>query len=390
MKKADQRRHRQWGEPRPPHQPRYYTQMSRFFLNGEELGADDSIEFAGAAIMKQFRRDFEIPPSGELPYLFCGNGSCRDCNVLMEGLPDLPCCRFPLCPDLSLGTSGSSGESSGEENALNRIVDPRRIDESPRRTRIVVVGAGPAGLEAARAAREAGVKDVDVFEARSISIPNVQSPAPTIAIDGELFCFRNGAQVPLKWKALIVATGAFDRVHAFPGATLPGVLPMDLTERFAERSFLPGSRFLLCGGAGRARRLGGRLEQLGAERIIVASQDMKLASARGNIRVSGARLVAADPDKRSLSGGEIDVEVDTVVVEGGRVPSLGLARALGCETYYDPQLKGDRAKVSSPGSTTVPGVFLGGDVLGPAGEDEARRSGYLAGVAAARLVLSET
>ncbi len=390
MKKADQRRHRQWGEPRPPHQPRYYTQMSRFFLNGEELGADDSIEFAGAAIMKQFRRDFEIPPSGELPYLFCGNGSCRDCNVLMEGLPDLPCCRFPLCPDLSLGTSGSSGESSGEENALNRIVDPRRIDESPRCTRIVVVGAGPAGLEAARAAREAGVKDVDVFEARSISIPNVQSPAPTMAIDGELFCFRNGAQVPLKWKALIVATGAFDRVHSFPGSTLPGVLPMDLTERFAERSFLPGSRFLLCGGVERAGQLGERLGQLGAERVIVASQDMILASARGELRVSGASLVASDLDKRALPEGEVDVDVDTVVVEGARAPSLGLVRALGCETYYDPQLERDGAKVSAQGSTTIPGVFLAGDVLGLANEDGARRSGHFAGVAAARWVASDT
>ncbi len=357
--------------------------MNRFFLNGVELTADDSIEFAGAAVMKQFLRGSEVPPPGELPYLFCGNGSCRDCNVLVEGLPDLPCCRFPLCPDLSLRTS----ESSGEENALSRLVDPPRI-EAHRHASIVVVGAGPAGLEAARAARAAGIKDVDVLEARLMSLPAVRSPEPTIVLDGELFCLRDGARVPLKWKALVVATGAFDRVHSFPGSTLPGVLPMDLTERFAARSFLPGSRFLLCGGAERAGRLGGRLEQLGAERVIVVGQEMILASARGKLRVSGARLVTADPDQRASPEGEVDVDVDTVVVEGGRVPSLGLVRALGCETYYDRKLKGDRAKVYSQGSTTIPGVFLAGDVLGPADEEQARRSGQLAGVAAAGWVAS--
>ena len=359
--------------------------MSLFFLNGEELAAGDSIEFAGAAVMKHFRKDSEIPPSSELPYLFCGNGSCRDCNVLVDGLPDLPCCRFPLCPDLSLRTS----ESSGEENALSRIVDPPRL-EAYRRASIVVIGAGPAGLEAARAARDAGIKDIDVLEARLVSLPAVRSPEPTMVMDRELFCLRDGARVPLKWKALVVATGAFDRVHSFPGSTLPGVLPMDLTERFVEKSFLPGSRFLLCGGAERARRLGERLERLGAEHVIVMGQEMILASAQGKLRVSGARLVAADPDQRALPEGEVDVDVDTVVVEGTRAPSLGLARALGCETHYDPQLKGDRARVSSQGSTTLPGVFLAGDVLSPADEDEARRSGQLAGLAAARWVLSET
>jgi thioredoxin reductase len=82
--------------------------------------------------------------------------------------------------------------------------------------------------------------------------------------------------------------------------------------------------------------------------------------------------------------------VDTVVFEGARVPSLGLARALGCETYYDPRLKGDRAKVSAQGNTTIPGVFLAGDVLAPGTEEDARRSGRIAGEAAADWVESKT
>ena len=359
--------------------------MSRFFLNGEELAADESIEFAGAAIMKHFRRGSEVPSPGELPYLFCGNGSCRDCNVLVEGLPDLPCCRFPLCPDMSIRTT----ESAGEENALSRNLDPPRL-EAHRHASIVVVGAGPAGLEAARAARDAGIKDVDVLEARLVSLPAVRSPEPTMVLDGKLFCLRDGARVPLKWEALVIATGSFDRVHSFPGSTLPGVLPMDLTERFVERGFLPGSRFLLCGGAERAGRLGERLDRLGAERVSLLGQEMILSSARGELRVSGARLVAANPEKRALPEGEVDVDVDTVVVEGVKAPSLGLAHALGCATYYDPDLRGDRARVFAQGSTTIPGVFLAGDVLAPGTEEEARRSGRVAGEAAARWAESKT
>ena len=358
--------------------------MSRFFLNGEELTAKQSFEFAGAAVMKQFRRDSEVPPPGELPYLFCGNGSCRDCNVLVEGLPDLPCCRFPLCSDLSIGTT----ESSGEENALSRIVGAPRLERGLSAS-VVVVGAGPAGNEAARVARDAGVDDVVVLEGRLTSDPDVRSPVPVIGMEGGLSCLRDGARVPLKWKSLVLATGAFDRVHAFPGSTLPGVLPMDLTERYVEKNFLPGARFLLCGRTERARRLGDRMERLGAEHVIIVEQEMILASVRGTHRVSGARLVAADQERRALPDGEVDFDVDAVIVEGTRLPSVGLARALGCETYYDSQLGGDRTKVSSDGTSTRPGIFLAGDVLGPLNEEEARRSGHRAGVAAARWVASD-
>ena len=147
---------------------------------------------------------------------------------------------------------------------------------------------------------------------------------------------------------------------------------------------MAGSRFLLNGEAERADRLGERLEQLGAERVVVGSQEMILASVQGNLRASVAKLVAADPGRRDLPDGEVSVDVDTVVVEGTRSPSLGLARGLGCETDFDPTLKCDRARLLSEVATTIPGVFLAGDALLPGNEEDARRSGRLAGTAAAR------
>lgn len=144
-----------------------------------------------------------------------------------------------------------------------------------RNQQLVVVGAGPAGLAAALAARQAGM-DVTIidesgklggqyFRGRQASqvegSPNhftqhahgietilnaavVDAPAP-----GALSVWSEGQGVrSLTYDRLVIATGAYDRTVALPGWTLPGVFTAGAASILAKAHGLtPGKRMLVAG-----------------------------------------------------------------------------------------------------------------------------------------------
>ncbi len=339
--------------------------MLGIFLNGASLEVEEC-PFVGKAVLERCRpARFALPPGrDEPPYLFCGNGACRDCNLLIEGLPDLPSCRLPLSAGLSLRTR----EADGSDNALSLAVGEVEHD-APLSCEVIVVGAGPAGLAAARAAVSLG-SEVVVLEARAVQVEGVLGATPAVAIEGKLFCYREGVRRPVAAGAIVIATGASEHIATFPGSTLPGVLPADLVERYLEREFLPGQRFLVSVTGERGKTLAARLTQLGAVQVKQAPPGTELVAIRGRLRVEAARLAPVSREE-----GEIEVSVDTVVVAGPKLPSLGLARALGCRTRYDPVLGGDCADVKREGASSVPGVFIAGDAAGPGSEEDWARAG---------------
>jgi NADPH-dependent 2,4-dienoyl-CoA reductase/sulfur reductase-like enzyme len=149
------------------------------------------------------------------------------------------------------------------------------------KTEIVVIGAGPAGLAAAAAARRSGadVVLVDAFSAaggqyfmqplanHESQNPQVQRGKLAIAEceqlgvqllnDTEIFAaypgfalFATNRDGPLRieCKAIIAATGAHDRTMPFPGWTLPGVMTAGAGQRMAKvNGVLPGKRIVVAG-----------------------------------------------------------------------------------------------------------------------------------------------
>lgn len=315
-----------------------------FFFEGKELPFEGPT-FVGAQLLG--RDDgARIPGPEEPPYLFCSNGSCRDCNLLVDGFSDLPACRVPLVPGMSL----RSGEGAGEENALSRQLG-RVPAGDPVVSEVLVVGAGVSGRSAAEESRRRDVETV-VVDARSGEQEFVRSRCPAGIAGGKLFLHEEGRRREVRARAIVLANGARDATPRFPGATLAGVLPRDLLSRYLALGHLPGRSFL------------------------VEGDPSSIQSVSGRARVEWVKI----------SGGR-EFEVDLVFARSGREPALDLAKALGCRTVFDRSLGYERLVVEDGVRTSIPSVFACGDVAALHDETWAAESGRRAGGVAAELVM---
>jgi NADPH-dependent 2,4-dienoyl-CoA reductase/sulfur reductase-like enzyme len=240
--------------------------------------------------------------------------------------------------------------------------------------------------------------------------------------DRVLLVQHEGRARVLQAGALVLAAGAYDRPAAMPGWTLPGVVTAGgVTALVKAQRVLPGRRVLLAGTgplllaaatalvhggahvvgiaeAAPRRALLGLLRRPGivaqALEVMAALWRTAVWTRRGLVRIEGVegveRAIVAQLDEawRPVAGTERALEVDTVVLGYGLVPSPELADLAGCTLAYDAG-RGGWIPVADPGrlmATSSPGVFVAGDGAGVGGADMAEAQGRLAGLGAAQLV----
>ncbi|URV26849.1 NAD(P)/FAD-dependent oxidoreductase [Burkholderia gladioli] len=303
---------------------------------------------------------------------------------------------------------------------------------------IVVVGAGPAGLAAARAAAGAGARVAilddnpraggqiwrqgPVFEPaaplveslaalRASSVELIPGARVVAALPGrELLVEQASAEAGgaiLGYDKLIVATGARELLLPFAGWTLPGVTGAGGLQALVkggvpvrgERIVIAGSGPLLIAALATAREAGANVlavvEQASARAVrgfalSLAATPSKLVQAarltRGFIGVdylTGGVLRAAHGSSRveaatiEIEGRPRVIECDRIACGYGLVPNLTLPLALGCE------LRDGAVAVDARQRTSREAVFAAGESTGIGGMELARAEGALAGLAAA-------
>ncbi|MFE0762073.1 FAD-dependent oxidoreductase [Streptomyces smyrnaeus] len=241
--------------------------------------------------------------------------------------------------------------------------------------------------------------------------------------------------------ALVLATGAHDRVLPFPGWQLPGVFTAGAAQALAkgervavgERAVVAGSGpFLLpvaaslleagstvlevleANTAGTvARGWGSRPWELAAQlgktpeladctaamarHRVPYRLGRTVVEARGEGRVEEVVTARLRPDWSVVGGSERTVPVDALCISHGFSPQLELPVAAGCALHGGrgrPGLgsgtgtgtgtgTGEFVLVDDEQRTSVPGVFAAGEVTGIAGEPAARAEGAVAGWSAA-------
>ncbi|MFI2614630.1 FAD-dependent oxidoreductase [Streptomyces sp. NPDC018584] len=228
--------------------------------------------------------------------------------------------------------------------------------------------------------------------------------------------------VIVRARAILLATGSYERHLPFPGWTLPGVVGAGGAQAMLKSGLaLPGSRVVVAGSGPLLLAAATSLAAAGAEvpEVVEASGYLgyarrpgalaanphKLAEAalhgtallrhrvrlrtrsavteaHGTDRVEAVTISRLDRDWRPVPGTARRVACDALAVGHGLVPHIDLATALGCATRR--AADGTHALALSPlQETSLPGMWAAGETSGIGGAQLARAEGELAAVAIA-------
>ncbi|WP_313341392.1 FAD/NAD(P)-binding oxidoreductase [Stenotrophomonas sp.] len=303
---------------------------------------------------------------------------------------------------------------------------------------VLVVGAGPAGLAAARAAASHGARvglvdaqpraggqvwrhdvrhGVPAVAKRALAIVDggqvewLAQTQVTLAQPGWLLADSPGGARQLHYRTLVLATGARELLLPFPGWTLPGVTGAGGAQALAKQGWpLAGRRVVVAGSGPLLLASAATLRHHGAQVLGIHEQASRRALTGFALQLprwpgkavqaaalrlqlagigyhAGSVVVAAHGDARLR---EIDIDgprgrrriaCDQLAVGYGLVPNTELAQLLGCRLERHgahPQVAVDAQLRSS-----VPTVFAAGEALGIGGRDSARIEGAIAGHMAA-------
>jgi len=323
-------------------------------------------------------------------------------------------------------------------------------------TDVAVVGGGPAGITAALAAAQTGARVTLVDEYPLPGGQMYRQPPPqfrggprrsgprlldalrksSVAVlsdtlvygveDGhELSIYREGAGADqLRARAVVVATGGYDRPIAFPGWTLPGVFTAGGLQALVKGQYvLPGRRVLLAGAGPFLMPVAMALSEAGATVVAVVEATTRrqwlgnaarlwryvpqlrdaigfqlslaraaipyyfghiLVSARGRNAVEGVTIAAVDRQWLPRAGTYRHLVVDCVGVGYGFMASTELARLMGCALRFAVDQDQFFPWHGVDMETSVPGVFVAGETTGIGGAALAQVEGQIAGWGAAR------
>lgn len=222
----------------------------------------------------------------------------------------------------------------------------------------------------------------------------------------------------LRARAVVIATGAYERAMPFPGWQLPGVVTAGHALHLATCDVVAVGRRVLVAGSGpfllpvacallevgcdvvavaelntpyrlrwgslAAIQQPARLGELARYLAVLARHQVPIRQAWSVIAAEGEANVERVRLRHTLRGGtgaEATYDVDTLAVGYGFRPSTELVRLLGCDCREDP-VSGDLIPERDPlGRTSVPGVYAAGEICGIAGVHAASTRGYLAATA---------
>ncbi|MEU1278371.1 FAD-dependent oxidoreductase [Streptomyces sp. NPDC005805] len=231
-------------------------------------------------------------------------------------------------------------------------------------------------------------------------------------------------------RAVLLATGAYERQLPFPGWTLPGVVGAGGAQAMLKSGLvLPGRRVVVAGSGPLLLAVAASLADAGARvpAVVEAASYRGYAECPGALlrnpgklaegavfggallrsatrlltghavteahgedgRVAAVTVARLAGDWRPVPGSGRRIPCDAVAVGHGLVPQLELATGLGCATRTAPD--GSPALVLGPGQeTSVPGVWAAGETGGIGGAELALAEGELAASAVARALTGRT
>ncbi len=288
------------------------------------------------------------------------------------------------------------GRIFGRLTQLSCTVNPNtgletamELTKLPDKRKVVVIGAGPGGLEAARCAAARGC-DVTLYEAddhvggtfRSIATPSFKKRIRDLMEWYEVQLKKLDVNVKLNTKidensdvlkdadAIFVATGSIPFVPPMEGTDNEKII--DVTK--AHINGVPGEKVAICGGGLSGCDTALELAMQGKKVTIIEMRDACAADvmpinkisldrmlAQYNVEILTGTKVCGITDEgvkvQNKEGTETIVKADNIITAFGQRPNSTIAEAIGDKYPMKTTLIGDCQKTSKAGAAIREGYY---------------------------------
>ncbi len=313
---------------------------------------------------------------------------------------------------------------------------------------LVIIGGGPAGLSAAKMAAESGlssliiernfkiggqlVKQTHMFfgsekqyaktrgiDIAKILVNDVLKYSDMIEImtgttvvglykDKVVTLLKDEKYIKVKTKAIIIATGASEKVLAFEKNDLPGIYGAGAVQTLMNvHGVLPGHNVVMVGSGNIGLIVSYQLIQAGVNVLCV----LEASSEIGGYKVHASKLKRLGVDIKTshsikkaigkdyleriiigklddkwefIEGSEEELIVDALCISVGLSPLSNLLSMIGTEMKYVSYLGGLVPLIDENYETSIENVFVAGDVCGVEEASSAIVEGYLTGLVVAK------
>ncbi len=402
------------------------------YFEGEPIKAFEGEALAAALYAAGHKILRYSPKHGRPRSVFCMIGKCGSCIVEVDGIAKRACQepvrdgmrvrRIRGYPVLKEAGGGAKPVEEVEAEAL-------------------IIGGGPAGLAAAEVLGTHGVRTLIVDDSHRLGGQLIKQTHRFFG-SRELFAGLRGFQIAEKYEEKIrsfesvdvllrttaigvfkegvfavgeernfvlragtylVATGAVENYLPFENNDLPGVMGAGAAQTLMNVwGVLPGKRPLIVGAGNVGLIVAYQLLQAGAKPAAIVEAAPRIGgwfvhaakvrrygvpiyvrhtivAAHGEEEVEAATIAEVDERWRPIPGTEKTIECDAVLLAVGLTPNVDLLRQFGAKTKYVPELGGLTALRTEYLETTVPGVYVAGDVAGVEEATTAIIEGWIAG-----------
>ena len=399
-----------------------------FTFDGRKMTGYEGEAVSSALFANGIRR-FSLHRNGKAPQgIFCANGQCSQCTVIIDGLPQKSCIT-PLKAGMKIETL----------NGVPKLAeDDRPVEHTERRNEscdVLVVGGGPSGLNATIELAQlgfnvilvddkaklggklllqthkffgseedcfAGTRGVDIahiLEEKVRSFKNVKIYTETSVIgvfkDKKAGLFvKNKNYVVVDFKGLILSSGAREKSVLFKGNDLPGVYGAGAFQTLVNRDLVKAAKKILIIGSGNVGLIGAyHALQAGIEVAAIVEIAPKIngykvhadkirrmgvpiylsttvISAEGNGKVERVTVAQVDEKWNPILETARTYEVDTLLVAVG-LSSADELFTLADQYKFNVMKTGDCDEIAEASSAMFGGKITGRKMAAALGKTDA-------------------